>query len=114
MSTSKEHGINIGVNQLITYATLIPILWFVAQPILMEAMADDIKAIVAKQAEPIQDAFTVLLSRDINALRKDIAALKFRQSNDEAWDQNDVEDLADLEIELEALREAREKLKQGE
>lgn len=114
MSTVKERGIRIGVNQLITYATLIPILWFVAQPIIVKAMAEDIKEIVAYQAEPLQDAFAVLLLRDINSLRKEIAALKFRQRNDEEWDADDAEDLANLEIEIEALREATAKLKQGE
>ena len=114
MSVNKEHGINIGVNQLVTYATLVPILWFVAQPLLLDAMAEDIKDIVAQQAEPLQDAFAVLLLRDINSLRKEIAALKFRQRNDEEWDADDAEDLANLEIEIEALREATAKLKQGE
>ena len=113
MST-KETGINIGVNQLITYATLVPILWFVAQPLLLDAMAEDIKDIVATQAEPLQDAFAVLLLRDINALRKEIAALEFKKENDETWDADDAEDLTNLEIEIEALREATAKLKQGE
>lgn len=114
MSTGKEHGINLGINQLITYATLIPILWFVAQPLLLDAMAEDIKEIVSQQAEPLQDAFAVLLLRDINALRKEIAALKYRRENDDTWDADDAEDLINLEIEIEALREATAKLKQGE
>jgi hypothetical protein len=114
MSTNKEHGISIGVNQLITYATLLPILWFVAQPLLIDALAEDVKDIVATQAEPLQDAFAVLLLRDINSLRKEIAALKHRQRNDDTWDADDAEDLINLEIEIEALREATAKLKQGE
>ena len=114
MSTVKEQGIRIGMNQLVTYATLIPILWFVAQPLILDAMAEDIKEIVAQQAEPLQDAFAVLLLRDIKSLRKEIAALKFRQEHDDTWDDTDAEDLIDLEIELEALREATAKLKQGE
>ena len=114
MSTVKERGIRIGVNQLVTYLTLVPILWFVAQPLILEAMAEDIKQIVAHQAEPLQDAFTVLLLRDINSLRKEIAALEFRQANDNEWDDDDAEDLIDMEIEIEAHREATAKLKQGE
>ncbi len=107
MSTAKETGVHIGINQLVTYVTLIPILWFVAQPLLMDAMAEDIKQIVAEQNEPINNAFVALLQRDINATRKDIAALKFRQRNDDTWSEDDALYLADLEIQLAALEEAK-------
>ncbi len=108
---TKEQGMRIGINQIITYGTLIPLLWFVFQPILVSAMADDIKAAVQQQLEPMNNAFVALLQRDVNKVRKDIAALKFRQRNDDGWTSEDAVYLADLEIELEALREAMAALK---
>ena len=45
-------------------------------------------------------------------MRKDIAGLKFRQRQDIDWTADDAEWLADLEIELEALKEAKEFLKE--
>ncbi len=110
----KEGGIRIGVNQIVTYATLIPIFWFVAQPILVDALAEEmqqsIEQTVSKQVEPINDAFVALLQRDINATKKEIAALRFRQRQDEDWTVEDAEYLADLEIQLAALEEAKEAL----
>ncbi len=109
-STAKEQGIRIGINQLVTYVTLIPIFWFILQPLILNSMAEDIKAIVATEAEPINNAFVALLQRDINATRKEIAALKFRQRSDDEWSEEDALYLADLEIELAALEEAKDAL----
>lgn len=107
----KEAGIRIGVNQIITYAGLVPIFWFIIQPILVSALAEEmqqsIEQTVAKQVDPINSAFVALLQRDINATKKDIAALKFRQRQDEDWTVDDAEYLADLEIQLAALEEAK-------
>ena len=107
----KERGLRIGLNQIVTYATLVPIFWFIAQPILVKALAsemqDTIQDTVAAQVEPINDAFVALLQRDINATKKDIAALKFRQRQDDEWTVDDAEYLADLEIQLAALEEAK-------
>lgn len=110
----KEAGIRIGVNQIITYAGLVPIFWFIIQPILVSALAEEmqqsIEQTVAKQVDPINSAFVALLQRDINATKKEIAALKFRQRQDEDWTVGDAEYLADLEIQLAALEEAKEAL----
>jgi hypothetical protein len=107
----KEAGIRIGVNQIITYAGLVPIFWFILQPILVDALAEEmqesIKETVASQVDPINSAFVALLQRDINATKKDIAALEFRQRQDEDWTVGDAEYLADLEIQLAALEEAK-------
>lgn len=110
MSTAKEQGIRIGINQLVTYLTLIPIFWFVLQPLILNSMAEDIKSIVAEEAEPINNAFVALLQRDINATRKEIAALEFRERTDDEWMEEDALYLADLEIELAALEEAKSAL----
>lgn len=104
---TKEQGIRIGINQVITYATLLPILWFIGQPILVSALADDIKASVKQEVAPLNAAFVALLQRDVNKVRKDIAALRFRQRRADDWTSDDAIYLADLEIELEALREAK-------
>lgn len=110
-STAKETGIRIGVNQLVTYLTLIPIFWFILQPLILNSMAEDIKEIVAEEAAPINNAFVALLQRDINKLLKEMAALRFQQRSDDVeWTQDDAEYLADLEIELAALEEAKDAL----
>lgn len=107
-ATAKEQGIRIGINQLVTYLTLIPIFWFILQPLILNSMAEDIKEIVAEEAEPINNAFVALLQRDINKLRKEMAALRFQQRSDDVeWTQDDAEYLADLEIEMSALEEAK-------
>jgi len=110
-STAKEQGIRIGINQLVTYLTLIPIFWFILQPLILNSMAEDIKEIVAEEAAPINNAFVALLQRDINKLLKEMAALRFQQRSDDVeWTQDDAEYLADLEIELAALEEAKSAL----
>ena len=73
-------------------------------------MAEDIEQTVQASVEPINNAFVALLQRDINATKKDIAALKFRQRQDTDWTPEDAIYLADLEIQLDALEEAKEAL----
>lgn len=108
---TKERGIRIGVNQIITYAGLVPIFWFIVQPILVDALAEEmqeaIKQTVATEVAPINNAFVALLQRDINATRKDIAALKFRERQATDWTAEDSAYLADLDIQLDALEEAK-------
>lgn len=110
----KEAGIRIGVNQLVTYASLVPIFWFIIQPILVSALAEEmqesIKQTVATQVDPISNAFVALLQRDINATKKEMAALRFRQRQDDNWTVDDAEYLADLEIQLDALEMAKAEL----
>jgi len=115
---TKERGIRIGINQIVTYAGLVPIFWFIIQPILVDALAEEmqesIKQTVATEVAPINKAFVALLQRDINATRKDIASLKFRQRSDaDAWSSEDASYLADLEIQLDALEEAKNALQEG-
>ena len=107
---AKEISVSTFFSSIASLAVVIPVLWYVGKPLLSEALAEDFKQIAQEQAQPIKSAFSVLLTRDINSLRKEIAALKFRQRQDEDWVQEDAEYLADLEIELEALREAKKEL----
>lgn len=107
---AREISVSTIFSTVASLAVVIPVLWYVGKPLLSEALAEDFKDIAQQQAQPIKSAFSVLLTRDINSLRKEIAALKFRQRQDDDWTADDAEYLADLEIELEALKEAKEKL----
>lgn len=108
----KERGVRIGINQLVTYVTLVPIFWFILQPLLVDAMAEDIKAIVTSQIAPVNNAFVALLQRDINATRREMATLRFQRDNppDDDWTSDDALYLADLEIQMDALEEAKDAL----
>ena len=110
---AREVSISTIFSTVASLAVVIPVLWYVGKPLLSEALAEDFKDIAQAQAQPIKSAFSVLLTRDINSLRKEIAALRFRQRQDTDWVQDDAEYLADLEIELEALREAKAELDKG-
>jgi len=109
----KEAAGRIGVNQIITYAGLVPIFWFIIQPVLIDALAEEmqesIKQTVATEIAPVNNAFVALLQRDINSTRKDMAALRFRRDNppDDDWSAEDAAYLADLEIQMDALEEAK-------
>lgn len=112
---TKEHGYRMSLTVLIGYLPLIPVFWFLVKPVLVNAVsvavAEDIQFQVKAEVTPINNAFVALLQRDINKVRKEIATLKFRQSRQENWTVSDAEYLADLQIELEALREAMSALK---
>jgi sensor domain CHASE-containing protein len=107
----KERGIRLGINQIVTYAGLVPIFWFIVQPIIVDALAEEmqekIKQTVAAEVAPINNAFVALLQREINVTRKDIAALEFRERQADDWTSEDAAYLADLEIQLDALEEAK-------
>jgi hypothetical protein len=111
---AREISVNTIVSVIGSLAVVAPVMWFVGKPLITEALAEDIKKIAQEQAQPLQNSFAVLLTRDINALRKEIAALKFRQQAGTDWTADDANELAELEIELEALRDAREELKQDD
>jgi hypothetical protein len=108
---AREVSVSTIFSTVASLAVLIPVLWYVGKPLISNALAEDFKQIAQDQAQPIKSAFSVLLTRDINSLRKEIAALKFRQRQDTDWESEDAEYLTDLQIELEALQEARAELK---
>lgn len=109
---AREISLSTIFSTFASLAVVIPVLWYIGKPLISEALAEDFKQIAQENAQPIKSAFSVLLTRDINSLRKDIAGLKFRQRQDTDWTADDAEWLADLEIELEALKEAKEFLKE--
>lgn len=107
-STAKERGIRIGINQIVTYATLIPILWFIGQPIIMDAMAEDIKEMVQTEIAPMNSAFVALLRTNVANTRRKIAHLEFKRDNppDDDWTAQDAEDLVNLHLELSSSQQA--------
>lgn len=111
MSELKRHGINISIS---TIATLIPVLaflWLFIQPALVDAVADDLDEMIEAKQAPVQSAFKALLNSEINKVKKEIAGLKFiRDHHADEWTEDDADYLADLEIELLALQEAKAEL----
>ncbi len=114
---TKDHAYRMSLSGFISAATVIAILWVFAEPIIIDsvsaAMQSNITEAVKYQVAPINNAFIVLLQRDINNTKKDIAALKYKQRRNDHWTANDASDLADLEIELDALKEAMKALKEN-
>ena len=112
MTTIKEQGLNISLAAILSWIPLVPIMWFVVQPILVtavsEAMADEIQIKIETSVKPLNTAFMVLIRSDITEVRKEIAAMKFRRDNPpvDDWTDRDAEDLVDLELEFEGLNEA--------
>lgn len=112
----RERGIRIGINQVVTYATLIPLFWFVAQPILVEALAEDIKDTVnqevKKEVAPLNTAFIALLQTNIANTKRKIAQLEYKRDNppDNDWTAQDAEELVNLEIQLASNEEALDAL----
>lgn len=112
---TREQGFRMTLTALVSYVPLIPIFWFLVKPVLIEAVSaavsDDIKAQVEESVQPISSAFKILLQRDIDQKKREIAALKNkRQFHKDEWTSQDAEDLIDCEIELESLTAAKREL----
>ncbi len=107
MKVTKEQGLHITLAGMIAFLPLLPIMWFIGKPIISTALAGDIQQAVQQQAQPIKNAFVALLVRDINKIKKEMAGLRFRQRQGTDWTVEDAEYLADLEIEVAALQEAK-------
>ena len=112
MADGKSISLSTIASTVSSLIVLVPVLWFVGKPIIADALAEDFKQVAQEQAAPVKNAFSVLLTRDINNLRREVAGLKFRQSQGEDWTADDAAYLAELEIELESLRDAKAQLEQ--
>ncbi len=114
MTPTKEHGLNISASVLVSWVGLATFVWLFAEPLFVStmrtALADDIKQTVAESVAPINGAFIALLVRDINATKREIAALEFRERKGTDWTVKDAAYLADKEIELAALEAAKKSL----
>ncbi len=109
---AREISVSTVLSTIASLAVVLPTLWFIGRPLISESLAEDFKQIAQEQAQPIKSAFSVLLTRDINYLRKQITALEFQRDNppEDDWTAEDAEYLTELDIELEALNEARDLL----
>lgn len=111
MTTKKEQTFSISASVAVSWITLGLFAWLFAEPMLVasvsSALADDIKQTVDKSVAPITGAFIALLVRDINATKREIATLEFRKLRESTWTTEDAVYLADKEIELGALLEAK-------
>ncbi len=111
----KEHGLSVTISSL---AAMIPVLaagWFILQPLMLQsmsaAMAEDIAEQIDEHAEPMQNAFKIILKLDIDKLKRSIKMLEFREEHQpEGWFAEHAELLADNEIELEGLEAAYDAL----
>jgi hypothetical protein len=111
---TKEEAISFSLGTIVNLIVIIPVVWFLVRPIITEAVAEDMKAsvqeTVGEAAKPLNDAFNVLLTRDITKLRRQIVVLQFKQRNEEDWTQVDAELLSELQTELDALISAKKAL----
>ncbi len=115
MALTKTQGVSISVATLLTWIPLIPVLWFVARPIVADAVAAELQESFEQKIEqetaPIQNAFRVLILRDIANLRRLIADREFvRDNQPDLWEADDAEDLVNLKLELESLQKALREL----
>jgi len=115
---TKDHGVRLTYSVLISWITIGGAVWFFAKPILMSevslAMNDQIEMTVEDAVEdaidPLNAAFKVLLRNQINSLRRQIAAMEYRQRNSEEWTVEDAQSLVDHKLELESLQAAYREL----
>lgn len=107
MRVTKQQGLDISLSTLATLFVVIPSMWFLVKPLIATSLASDIQETVATQVQPISNAFVALLVRDINTTKREIAALEYRERRAEDWTAEDATYLADKEIELSALEEAK-------
>lgn len=112
---TKAQGFRMTLTAVLSYLPLIPVFWFLVKPALViavsEAVADDIKTQVEASVAPINSAFKILLQRDIDEMKRKIAAFENkRQFYSSEWTTKDAEDLVDFRIELESLVAAKEEL----
>ena len=110
MVVSKQTSFSAVVSTVASLAVIMPILWFIGRPLIADALAEDFRVIAQETAAPMAQAFSVLLTRDMTTIRREIAQLKYRQRRGEDWTSEDAAYLTDLEIEYEGLKEAKRKL----
>jgi hypothetical protein len=117
MAGYKERGKDISIAAVLSWIPLVPVFWFLVKPVLIlavtEAVADDIQEQVKNGVAPVNNAFAALMRRDISSIRKEISGLKFKRDNTDTWTSADAEDLVQLEIDLDAAKEALEALEAG-
>ena len=112
---TKAQGFRMTITMVLSYLPLIPVFWFLVKPIMVEAVsvavADDIQHQVEEGVRPINRAFKILLQRDIDGKKREIAALEFKKvEHNGDWTAEDAEDLINCKIDLESLIAANQEL----
>ncbi len=105
---AKNHSISAVI---LVWLPLIPIFWFVAKPLISDALAEDLTSSVQQQVAPIKGAFVTLLDREGRELTFEISKMEFASENDEDWSAFNEQELTNLKLALEEAKEAREELK---
>ena len=114
VTLSKEQGISIGYSTVLAWITIIPAVWFLAKPLIVDAVADDLGSRIQKETKPLGDAFKLLLQRDITEMRRQITAMEFqREQNLSNWTLEDAQELSRLRNALRAHERALSALEEG-
>lgn len=109
---TKEQLKNHGISSLVlTWLPLIPIFFFIAKPLIVDALAEDLTSSVQQQVAPIKGAFITLIDREIRDLTFQVSKMEFAKENDEEWNAFNEQELTNLKLALAEAKEAKEELK---
>lgn len=99
---TKRRGITITWSTFTSAIVIIPVVWFIIQPLMLNAMASDIQKTVQTELIPLNTAFVTLLRGNIASMRRQIAVMEFRRDQPPQgdWTENDVQALVNLKLEL--------------
>ena len=107
---SKEGVKHVSLSTISSLIVLLPVMWLLVKPLIAASLAEDVKATVKQEVVPLNNAFSVMMRRNITELRREIAQMEFRrdQPPEEDWTAEDARELVrlkeDLESSLAALR----------
>lgn len=115
MKVSKEQTLSIGYSTLLAWITIIPIVWILSKPFVVDAVAHDLGDQIQKETKPLSDAFRVLLARDISDIRRQITAMEFQRERDPAgWTLENAQELSRLRTTLRTHEAALRALEENE
>jgi len=115
IKVSKEQGISIGYSTVLAWITIVPAVWFVSKPFVLDAVAQDLSGHIKRETKPLTDAFKVLLQRDIAELRRQITAMEYTRDQDLAsWSLEEAQELNRLRLTLRGHERALEALEESE
>lgn len=110
MKIDKGQGIGALLSTIVSVAAVVPIVWFVVQPLLLSsistAMAQDTREIVKEEIAPLSQGFRVIIQQQILRLQKEIAQLERKQRTNEGLTADETNHLVDLRAELAAQQMA--------
>ena len=98
----------LSVAAFLAYLPLIPVFWFIAKPLITDALAEDLTSSVQQQVAPIKGAFVTLLDREIRELTFEISKMEFAKENDEEWSAFNEQELTNMKLALAEAEEAKQ------